>query len=97
MTCGLFGESGLICCPPRATILSTSLAREIPKILLAQFLSNHQGPEPIEPDRGRSDGEGTDRTPRINVQGAREHNSTLGLRKGPDGLPLFAFTGYKFF
>jgi len=53
---------------------------EIRKTLLAQFLSNHQSPEPIELDRRRSDGEGSDRAPSINMQGVQEHNSTLGLR-----------------
>jgi hypothetical protein len=36
--------------------------------ILAQFFSNHQGLEPIEPDRRCSDGKRSDWTSSINVQ-----------------------------
>src|SRR5438270_12563613 len=65
--------------------------------LLAQFFSDHQGPKPIQPDRRRSDGKGSDWTSSINVQRIRKHNAILGLRIGPDELPFIAATGYKSF
>ena len=66
------------------------------EMLSAQFLSNHQGPEPIELDHRSRDSEGSDRTPGENVQRIRERDPTLCLRIGPNELPFVAFNGYEF-
>jgi hypothetical protein len=63
--------------------------------VLAQSFASHQRPglEPTQPNRRRSNGKGSDRTPNINVQGIHECDPAPGLRKGPDGLPGIALTG----
>jgi hypothetical protein len=46
-------------------------------MLVAKFLAYLQYPEPIEPDRRRGDGKGSDQTPSINLLGIRKLNPTL--------------------